>query len=100
MSDKMEEKLAAGLGEGQIAEFVEDDEIEAGEVIGDAALPAGARLRLELVDEVDHVEEAAARAAADAGPGDRHREMRLAGAADQHHVALMEGSSCQVPSPS
>jgi hypothetical protein len=55
----MEQKLAAGLGEGQIAEFVEHDEIEAGEMIGDAALAAGAGLGLELVDEVDDVEGAA-----------------------------------------
>jgi hypothetical protein len=41
------------LGERQIAEFVEDDEIEAGEVIGDAALTSGARLGLEPIDEID-----------------------------------------------
>ena len=38
-ADEVEEELTAGLSEGQIAELVEDDEIEAGEVIGDAALP-------------------------------------------------------------
>ena len=37
----MEEQLAAGLGEREIAEFVEDDEVEPGQVIGEAALPAG-----------------------------------------------------------
>src|SRR5271155_2796899 len=37
-ADEVEEKLAAGLGEGEIAEFVEDDEVEAGEIVGDAAL--------------------------------------------------------------
>ncbi len=81
----MEEQLAAGLGEGQVAELVEDDEVEAGEVIGDAALAAGAGLGFELVDEVDDVEEAAAGAAADAGARDGDRGMRLAraGAADQ-----------------
>ena len=39
-------------------------------MIGDAALAAGAGLRLELVDEVDDVEKATAGAAADAGPSD------------------------------
>ena len=75
-ADQMEEQLAAGLGEGQIAEFVEHDEVEAGEIIGDAPLAAGAGFALEPVDEVDDVEEAAAGAAADAGPGDGDGEMR------------------------
>jgi hypothetical protein len=39
----MEEQLTAGLGEGEISEFVEDDEVEPGEMIGDAARPAGSR---------------------------------------------------------
>ena len=43
----------AGLGERQIAEFVEDDEVEAGEMVGDAFLAAGARLGLEPIDEID-----------------------------------------------
>ena len=41
-ADQMEEQLPAGLGEGQIAEFVEDDEVEPGQVVGDAALLAAA----------------------------------------------------------
>src|SRR5919106_3472534 len=51
-ADQVEQQLAAGLGERQIAELVEDDEVDAGEVVGDAALAAGAGLGLELVDEV------------------------------------------------
>ena len=39
-------------------------------MVGDAALPSGADLGIELVDEVDDVEEAAAGAVADAGAGD------------------------------
>jgi hypothetical protein len=46
----MEQQLSAGWGEGQIAEFVEDDGVEAGEMICDAALPTRAGLGLELVD--------------------------------------------------
>ena len=69
-ADEVEQQLAAGLGEWEIAQFVEHDEVEPGEVVGDAALATGAGLGLELVDEVDDVEEAAAGAAADAGAGD------------------------------
>ena len=50
-ADQMEEELTAGLGEGQIAEFVDDDEVEAGEIVGDASLAAGAavdRARLRM----------------------------------------------------
>jgi hypothetical protein len=32
--------LTAGLGEGQIAEFIEDGEVEPGEVIGESSLAA------------------------------------------------------------
>ena len=82
----MEQQLAAGLREGQVAELVEDDEVEAGEVIGDAALAAGAGLGFELVDEVDDIEEAAAGTASDAGAGDGDGGVRLAraGSANQN----------------
>jgi hypothetical protein len=66
----VEQQLAAGLGEGQVAEFVEDDEVEAGEMIGNASLAAGAGFGLEFAREVDDVEEAAAGAATDAGARD------------------------------
>ena len=36
-ADEAEEKLTAGLREGQVTELIEDDEIEAGKMIGDAA---------------------------------------------------------------
>lgn len=35
-ADEMEEQLPAGLGEGQIIELVHDDEVEPGQVIGEA----------------------------------------------------------------
>jgi hypothetical protein len=87
----VEQQLAAGLGEGQIAEFVENDEVHAREIVGHATLAAGAGLGLELVDEIDDVEEAPARAGTDAGAGDRDGEMGLAGpgAADEDDIALM-----------
>ncbi len=91
MADQMEQKLAAGLGKRQVAELIQDDEVQPREPIGDPALPVGPDLGLELVDQIDHVEEPTTGAVADTGPGDRYGEMRLtrAGSADQHAVALM-----------
>lgn len=37
-ADEMKQELAAGLGEGQIAEFVENDEVQAGQVISEPPL--------------------------------------------------------------
>ena len=75
----MEQQLASGLGEGQVAELVEDDEVAPGQLIGEPALAAGAGFGLEPVDQVDDVEEAAPGAIADAGPRDGDGEMALAG---------------------
>ena len=36
-----------------IAEFIEDDEVEASEIVGDSSLSSGATLGLELIDEID-----------------------------------------------
>jgi len=58
-------------------------------VVGHAALTASPAFGLELVDEVDDVEEAAAGTVTDAGPGDGDGEMGLAGAADEDDVALV-----------
>ena len=49
-ADQVEQQLPAGLGAGEIAEFVEDDEVEAGEIIGKSSLATGAGLGLELID--------------------------------------------------
>jgi hypothetical protein len=76
----MKEQLAAGLGEGQVAEFVEHDKVEPGQVIGEATLSAGAGFPLQPVYEINDGVEAAARTAADAGPRDGYGQMRLAGA--------------------
>ena len=90
-ADEVEQELAAGLGEGQIAEFIEDDEVHAGQVIGKASLPRVAGFGLEPVDEIDHVVEPAAGAGSNAASGDGDRKVGLAGAgpADQHSVALL-----------
>ena len=46
-ADEVEQELTAGLGEGQIAELIEDDEVHAGQMIGEPALPSscGSRSR-------------------------------------------------------
>jgi hypothetical protein len=46
----VEQELAAGLGEGQIAEFVEDDEVYPGQMISEPTLSCVAGLGLEPVD--------------------------------------------------
>jgi len=79
-TDQVEEQLAAGVGEGQIAEFVEHDEVEPGKVIGEPALPTTAGLGLLAVDEVDGGAKTAPCAIADAGTRDGDGEVALAGA--------------------
>jgi hypothetical protein len=66
------------LGEREIAEFVEDDDVEASEIVGDASLAFGSTFGLELIDEIDGGEEAPARSSADATPRDGDGQMRLA----------------------
>src|ERR1700704_5971995 len=87
----MEQEWPAGLSERQIAKFVEDDEVHAGQVVGEPALAAGASFGLEPVDEIDHVVEPAAGTATDAASGNGDGQMGLAGTgpADQHGVALL-----------
>ena len=83
---EVEEELPAGLGEGQVAEFVEDDEVAAGELLCGAALASGAEFGLEVVDQVDGVVATATGALSDAGPGDGCGEMGLAGACRNSHI--------------
>jgi hypothetical protein len=75
----VEQQPAAGLGERQIAEFVEDDEVHPGQVIGEPALPGVSSLGFKPTDEVDDVVEAAAGAGPDAAEGSGDGKMRLAG---------------------
>src|SRR6201993_4152203 len=96
----MKEQLPAGLSEGQITEFVENDEVHAREILRQPPLPAGAGFALQPIDEVDDGIEAASGAAADAGPGNSYGQMRLAGAgsADEHSIALFgqKGAARQI----
>src|ERR1700688_213969 len=94
-ADKVEQELAAGLSERQIAELIEDDEVHAGQVVGEPALATSAGLGLEAIDEIDDVVEPAAGVTADAASRNGDGKMRLAGAgpADQHGVALLGDES-------
>ena len=96
----MKEQLTAGLSEGQVAEFVENDEVHAREIFGEPPLPPGAGFALQPVDKVDDGVEAAPGAAANAGPCNSYGQMRLAGAdsADQHRIALFgqKGAARQI----
>jgi hypothetical protein len=56
----VEQELAAGLGERQIAELVENYEVHPGQVIGESSLTAIAGLGFKPVDEIDRVVEPAA----------------------------------------
>ena len=49
-------QLATGERERQVAELVEDHEVEPGEVVGDPARLAGTGFGLEPVDQIDGVE--------------------------------------------
>ena len=53
----MEQELAAGLSEWQIAKFIEDNEVHAGQMIGEPSLAAVSGLGLESVDEINDVVE-------------------------------------------
>lgn len=53
----------------QITQFVENDEVGAGYVIGQSALLATACLGFQTVHQIGDVEEAATRAIADQGSG-------------------------------
>src|ERR1700751_1593524 len=59
LADEMEEQLPAGLSKGQIAEFVENGKVFAGEIIGDPPLPPRACFSLQAIDEINCVKETA-----------------------------------------
>ena len=56
-ADEMEQELAASLSERQIAELVENDEVHAGQLIGNPALTGVAGFGLEPVDQIDYIVE-------------------------------------------
>ena len=56
-ADQVEQKLAAGLGEGQIAQLVQDQEVGAGDQISGSSLPFCTGFGVELVHQIDAIEE-------------------------------------------
>ena len=97
LANEMEarEQIArASLSEGQIAEFVENGEVLASEVIGDSSSSPPLRvLRLQAIDEIDFVLKKRPRRPArmQLSREDGNGEMRLAGpgAPDENDVALL-----------
>jgi hypothetical protein len=79
-ADQVEQQLAAGLAERQIAEFVDDDDVVAQQRLGKPAAATGGLLLLELIDQIDQVEEPAACTAADDRRCHADTEVRFAGA--------------------
>ena len=59
-ADQVEQQLSARLREWQITQFVEDDEVETGEIVGKPTLSAGSTLGFEAIDEIDGIEETTA----------------------------------------
>ncbi len=80
LADQVEQQLPARPGKRQIAKFIEDDEIEAGELRRQRAGLADTDLLLEAGYQVEGVEVAAAGTGADDAGGDGDGQMGLAGA--------------------
>ena len=90
-ADEVEKQLATGLSEREIAEFVEDDEVHAGQIVGDAALAAAARFGFEPVDEIGRQVKNRPRAPARIqlrAKSDRQMALAGAGSPYEHGVAL------------
>ena len=87
----MEQELPSGLRKGQIAKFIEDQEVETGDQFSGSALALSTGFSIQLVDQIDDIEESPAPAIADTGTRNGYGKMGFAGtgAADQHEVALM-----------
>ena len=90
--------MSAGLGERQVTEFVQYDQVDPDQGVDQASGLIGIGLGLEFVDQVDDVEESGLGAVADTGAGDGDSEVGFpgAGATDEDRVALTreEGPGC------
>ena len=85
--------MAAALGEREIAEFVEHNEVHTGQIIGEPALTTGAGFALQPVDEVDDSVETATGAAADTSPRNSDSEMAFAGAGSAELLIRVRAAS-------
>jgi hypothetical protein len=59
LADEMEEELPAGLSEWQVAKFIENGKVLAGEIIGDPPLPPCTCFSLQAIDEINCAKETA-----------------------------------------
>ena len=91
LADQVEQQLTAGLREGQISEFIQDQEVEPGDQVGSAALSFCAGFSIELVHQIDHIEEPATPSFSDAGAGNADREVGFtrSGSTNQNQIALV-----------
>ena len=93
-AEQVEQQRPAGLAEGQVAQLIEDDQIQAQQARGDATGPALGLLLLQRVDQVDGEVEAHPLAmTGDAGHADGRGQVRLARARPTHqdHVVRVVG---------
>src|SRR5262245_38528152 len=90
-ADQVEQQLAARLRKGEIAELVDDDEIDPHQPVGRAPLAVELRLDLEFVGKIDGVEEARLLAGPDNAPCNAYRNVTLprAGSAYEDDVAFV-----------
>jgi hypothetical protein len=84
----VEQQLPARLGERQVAELVEDNEVFAIQIIGQPPLASGAALGLKPVDQINDIEEPAARTVTDARPRNGDGQMRLPGTGSSPAAAV------------
>lgn len=70
LADEVGQELSTCLGKWQVAKFVQNQEVQAGDQVCCAALPFGASLRIKLVHQIDQVEEPAAATVSYTGAGD------------------------------
>jgi hypothetical protein len=66
----VEEQLSAVAGEGQVAEFIQDHQLDAGESFGDLAALAGQFFLFQLVDQIEQVVEPGAASVEDGLPSE------------------------------
>jgi hypothetical protein len=78
-AEREEQQLAAGLGERQITEVAGVTKSRRGYEVCEPALPSGAALGLQTADQVDGIEEAPVRSAADTASGNGDRKVRFLG---------------------
>ena len=78
-TDEVEQKPGARLGERQISQVVEDQDVETAQEIRRASLSVGAGFGIQLVPQVHDVEEASPLATPDARPADAHGKVGFAG---------------------